>query len=60
MSMTILIMNNNNNNMYKCKELLSKVNTTSIKVMIDNKIYTMYYNKGTLSNNNIKIYNTYK
>ncbi len=37
-------------NMYQCKVLLDKITTTPIQVRIDNKIYTMYYYKGTLTN----------
>lgn len=37
-------------NMYKCKELLNRLTTTPIRVKIDNKIYTMYYHQGTLTN----------
>lgn len=36
--------------MYKCKVLLNKITTTQIRVRIDNKIYTMYYKQGTLTN----------
>lgn len=36
--------------MDNCKELLDKITTTPIKVKIDNKIYTMYYKQGTLTN----------
>ena len=36
--------------MYKCKVLLDKITTTPIQVRIDNKIYTMYYHNGTLTN----------
>ena len=36
-------------NMYKCKVLLNRL-TTTIQVKIDNKIYTMYYHNGTLTN----------
>lgn len=37
-------------NMYKCKVLLNRLTTTPIQVKIDNKIYTMYYHQGTLTN----------
>lgn len=36
--------------MYKCKELLDKITTTPIKVRVQDKIYTMYYKQGTLTN----------
>lgn len=36
--------------MYQCKELLNRLTTTPIRVKIDNKIYTMYYHQGTLTN----------
>lgn len=37
-------------NMYQCKELLDRLITIPIRVKIDNKIYTMYYHNGTLTN----------
>lgn len=37
-------------NMYKCKVLLDKITTTPIKVRVKDKIYTMYYKQGTLTN----------
>lgn len=37
-------------NMDKCKVLLDKITTTPIRIKIDNKIYTMYYKQGTLTN----------
>ncbi|GAA0812041.1 hypothetical protein GCM10008911_10120 [Ligilactobacillus aviarius] len=37
-------------NMYQCKVLLDKITTTLIQVKIDNKLYTMYYKQGTLTN----------
>lgn len=37
-------------NMYQCKVLLDKITTTPIKVRVQDKIYTMYYHQGTLTN----------
>lgn len=37
-------------NMYQCKVLLDRLTTTPIKVKIQDRIYTMYYHKGTLTN----------
>lgn len=37
-------------NMYQCKVLLDRLTTIPIQVKIDNKIYTMYYHQGTLTN----------
>lgn len=36
--------------MYQCKELLDGLTTTPIKVKIQDKIYTMYYKQGILTN----------
>ena len=37
-------------NMYKCKELLDRLNTTPIRIKIQDRIITMYYKQGILTN----------
>lgn len=37
-------------NMYQCKELLDRLNTTPIRIKIQDRIITMYYKQGILTN----------
>lgn len=38
---------------YRCRCLLDKLTSTPIMVAVDNKIYTLYYKNGSLTNEGV-------